>query len=890
MIRDWRFIAGNAPSRTVDVERADKNIGESFGRVLHWLICSAHMMPLGQAVIVYYSQHVELVRWIGSRLGFCLLSAATDVTWTGVHAQLDSKLRAIIDSWVIIMPSARVNAARRASFAQWEQSHMHVCHQLPVPNQADINHNPTNSAHVPESRRMSGSTPVASPVSQSETSSPPPQIRVASMPIRKKLNEKSINQRLDDVERDFNEVLLPRCTKLLTAPPADAKARAREYTSLTQHIERAVIGWLDGFPVPEDHPARPRKKAMIVHAQNTLETLDAASRAIPVVNHDDKYNAELTGSPFIDQPMPPVSAPTPLKPNISIPQFSPPVSPTVLPPPYSPSLSSSSTGTTVQTAPPLQEKPKPKYNIPRRAPPPPRKARALYSFEPGNNEELGFNEGDMLEVMEKNAELEEQGWCKAKIKGTGQIGLAPLEYIEIEQRPAVAAQAIPSVQTLPFGPSFDADTGSVTPLAPLTEYTSISTSSSFSPNTSYPEGSLNVSQHFTNNVGQDDSQGQLENQSDVTNSGFAVSTALAAGCAINEPEPIYSTVPAIEASQPSQAVPNDSQLHMVEPFTENEQNTSTDKFVVTTPPQNLDFDDPDSPGPMIDLSAFSMPPFEPQAVSLEPNSIVPFTTGEPNIAVQESDFTNTSDLSNTETSTEEQQGSVAESCTTMTTNILAPMSTVGKQEESDSEMYVSSTTFAPASTTEDQTVPISTLPSALDPVMFKTAPQEQPALDQVPYTSSGPFQSTATRTTQDQVIPNPTTYITDTIYTPPPIMQEQTSPDPPTFIPKPLFASPMPTTQPQPMSNLDVYPSPSPFASMATTTTDTSSAVGTAPNTYDAFDSTYAETQLPVAEEQGDTTAVVSETCVDDAAAGGDYVEVDTAVVAADDYEDVYHE
>lgn len=47
-IKEWRFIAGDAPSRTVEVEKADKSIGESFGRVLHWLICSADRLRLAR--------------------------------------------------------------------------------------------------------------------------------------------------------------------------------------------------------------------------------------------------------------------------------------------------------------------------------------------------------------------------------------------------------------------------------------------------------------------------------------------------------------------------------------------------------------------------------------------------------------------------------------------------------------------------------------------------------------------------------------------------------------------------------------------------------------------------------------------------------------------------
>ena len=83
--------------------------------------------------------------------------------------------------------------------------------------------------------------------------------------------------------------------------------------------------------------------------------------------------------------------------------------------------------------PPVNNRPQPATR--RRAPPPPRKfplAKALYDFGPEEEggEELLFHEGDELEIVEKSEELEADGWCKARIKGTTHVGLAPLEYLE----------------------------------------------------------------------------------------------------------------------------------------------------------------------------------------------------------------------------------------------------------------------------------------------------------------------------------------------------------------------------------------------------------------------------------------------------------------------------
>ena len=61
-------------------------------------------------------------------------------------------------------------------------------------------------------------------------------------------------------------------------------------------------------------------------------------------------------------------------------------------------------------------------------------ARVLYDFEPevDNDEELRIHEGDKLDVVEKSAALEEDGWCRARISGTRKVGLVPLEYLDLQ--------------------------------------------------------------------------------------------------------------------------------------------------------------------------------------------------------------------------------------------------------------------------------------------------------------------------------------------------------------------------------------------------------------------------------------------------------------------------
>ena len=123
MIRDWRFLSGDTNSRTYEVERADKHIGEHFGRVIYWLICSAHRIPSGMAVIAYYDQHISLLKWLGPRFGYRVINALGDLNMSGPHVQMNKKLRGVFDTWVIIMPSEANLAKKRAASAKWSNVH-----------------------------------------------------------------------------------------------------------------------------------------------------------------------------------------------------------------------------------------------------------------------------------------------------------------------------------------------------------------------------------------------------------------------------------------------------------------------------------------------------------------------------------------------------------------------------------------------------------------------------------------------------------------------------------------------------------------------------------------------------------------------------------------------
>lgn len=420
LIQDWRFLSSDANSRVFDVEKADKNIGENFGKVLHWLLCSAERIPPGQAVIAYYDQHVQLVKWIGYRMGYTLLFPTVDLNMSGPHAVLDGRARHVFESWILIMSSEPARASKKAMSERWMQSRMQSAAKAGPPPVAQAQRITHPTQPISPRRTMSQSTTGQSyttTASGSRVTMPAVAAVVAPELASNAPSMQMTETRLEEVERHLNFNLSPYCQNLLSHPPNDPKAKESECRRMTRVLEKEILEPLDAIQVVNNDSARHRKQEMILQLNNLFDGLKAA---ISLQNVSKQTPPKLM----------------PLNPQIatSLPNSggSPPICSSTL---ISPQVSAASTQGIFFPAKRMSTV------VRRKAPPPPKKfilAKAIHTFEPetDNDEEVGFNEGDEVEIIEKTSALEEDGWCRARVNGQKKIGLVPLDYLEILPRPS----------------------------------------------------------------------------------------------------------------------------------------------------------------------------------------------------------------------------------------------------------------------------------------------------------------------------------------------------------------------------------------------------------------------------------------------------------------------
>ena len=399
-IKDWRFLSGDANSRYYEVEKADRHIGEAIGRVLYWLICGADRMQPGMAVIAYYKQHIELIQWMGSRFGYEVLSGATDLDLGGPHLKLENKYRATIEAWAIIVPSEEAQAHRKQSKAQWNQ-------QLPDP-------------------------PVSPQSSSASTSHGRP----------------SISSSISSVE---NFVHLPTKVSVNTSGQSAAPRGAIGIGSAIAHAGAAARR-SESYPKPSGHMATAHSTSSSPATPATIETpTQPPSMSSPAgsATPGAQSTSSTPATPNLAELSVPASSPsrTPVAVGNTFAQQNSPSK--VSPPLYSPSYFPPVSAAPIDASQPSQPLPNKLTEsvVRRKAPPPPRKvyARALYDFAPEEEggEELVFHEGDELEIVKQSKDLEADGWCKAKVKGTAKVGLAPLEYIEMINTAPLKPQSPP---------------------------------------------------------------------------------------------------------------------------------------------------------------------------------------------------------------------------------------------------------------------------------------------------------------------------------------------------------------------------------------------------------------------------------------------------------------
>ncbi|MCJ1404288.1 hypothetical protein MMC11_007513 [Xylographa trunciseda] len=396
-IKDWRFLSGDSNTRFFDVEKADKHIGEAMGRVLYWLITSADRMPAGMAVIAYYKQHIELINWMGTKFGFCVLSGARDLDLKGPHLRLDNKYRATIEAWVIIMPSQSAQLNKQHAINQWNQA------QPPSPLSTQPSN--TSTSH----HRMSIASSVSSiDISGQAASKLTVSTDTAGAPPARSVGIGAVMTHAGHATRRTGSYPRPATS----ASPATQSTVSSPGPTTTQ--------------VPTGQPQSPTSQSIFVSSPISSSATTSTPVTPAFMNHSEQNSSPPNRPAAVFNSSFPAPSKSPLTPPAS---YFPPI-PAPLP------------------SEPLITK-RPASVVRRKAPPPPRKftpAKALYDFIPEEEggEELVFREGDDIEIVEKSEELESDGWCKARVKGSTKIGLAPLDYLEEIAKPDVKQQPQPS--------------------------------------------------------------------------------------------------------------------------------------------------------------------------------------------------------------------------------------------------------------------------------------------------------------------------------------------------------------------------------------------------------------------------------------------------------------
>lgn len=399
-IKDWRFLSGDANSRWFEVEKADKHIGEAIGRVLYWLICGADRMPGGMAVIAYYKQHIELIQWMGSRFGYRVLNGKQDLDLAGPHLRLENKYRATIEAWVIIMPSESASLNKKQSEAQWNSIRQYT---PPTPISPSLSNASTSHERLSMSSSISSVDNTTLPPSKQSITATHRSIGIGSAiaNVGKAARRTESYPKPSGVQAGAHSTLSSPGLVAHTETPGTVTS-----PNDTSNASTPVTYAATEFSTSASSP--------VSESFGSMDYGHPAANLTPQISHTSENPASFLGAALT----PPLSHASP---DLSTP-----------PPSYFPPVPSQPSSNSMNPPQPAGNNRPPQR---KRAPPPPRKfplAKALYDFGPEEEggEELLFHEGDELEIVEKSEELEADGWCKARVKGTTHVGLAPLEYLE----------------------------------------------------------------------------------------------------------------------------------------------------------------------------------------------------------------------------------------------------------------------------------------------------------------------------------------------------------------------------------------------------------------------------------------------------------------------------
>ena len=363
------------------------------------------------------------------------------------------------------------------------------------------------------------SKPAAPPSRQSSTTSVPPKAGSGhTQQTQQASSSISALQKIEELDRRYRGTYIPLCAQFVSNPPRDPNILRMNHSKLSESMMAQIIFKLDELKTESDDIARVRRKTLVDEVQGTLGRLDSVLK---------ETLTAISGSSSAQQNVTPVTTYQAFSPIAELDATSGPMElPASIPSAHSAtnsvqavaanlasvSLSPISTFSTPspQSAsfPPTLTPTSPPQStagsslaagalgrpgtIRRKAPPPPKKiilATALYDFEPEEEEgeELAFFEGDTIEIVEKNSVLEEDGWCKARVRGQKKIGLAPLEYLEIHPgQPSVVGPVRPNTSAMTAVPE-QASTGpAVSTTSPAIAQTTSTTTSQSTAHTASP--------------------------------------------------------------------------------------------------------------------------------------------------------------------------------------------------------------------------------------------------------------------------------------------------------------------------------------------------------------------------------------------------------------------